>query len=347
MRRVRKLLGFIYRWVYLWCVVAFIRVYHRTDKIVLAHGSTADAAFIASFADSHVEQCGRAIFICSTDHQEIFRRFVAHPDVTLIFLSEKTCQRIRVAWQMLSTAFFGNRLLELINPSAFVLPAHVALHPEIMQLISLKYTGTDEGIFYNEGLRTVLSLSSTTRQKEPQYFEIDKYALSDILSPFKVAPNNIALINPICYTSRNISTDAWAGIALALSTNGFTVIFNGQGNLSDLTNSTAITPAGFPIIRLPAHLGPLAGQTVGLVCGRIGGGFNLLHTFLRPKCSLLVLIEHSEVGSDKKGDMRKDDIMRDLLSFNGYSADHAVVLSLLDGVDIAYAKTMATLGSHA
>jgi hypothetical protein len=74
----------------------------------------------------------------------------------------------------------------------------------------------------------------------------------------------------------------------------------------------------------------LAAQKVGLVCGRNGGGFNLLHSFLRPNKSLLVLIDHREVSVHGKRDMRLQDAQWTLFNFSGYDADYVVVLSLSD-----------------
>jgi len=334
---------FIFGFVYILYIVACIRLRHGTGKIIFTHGSTADTASIASFADSHATQHGRSIFVCSALHKNLFKRFVFHPNAILLFWTEKKCQRFRTAWHIISHWFYRKTSFKFINPSTLIVPAYIPSHPTVHNLVKLKQGDYQKGIYYNEGLRRILSLSSLTKQNAPIYSESDYKLLLNILATCRGALNQVALINPICYTYENISRDAWLGIASALRDKGYSVIFNSQGNLHDNQDSSLIIPKGFRSVKLAAYLCPLAAQCVGLVCGRLGGGFNLLHSFARPNSSLLVLIDHNEVGSYSKRDMKRNNILWDLVSYNGYSADHVAVISLHDSADVVYVKTMMAL----
>jgi hypothetical protein len=333
-------LGPIFRYILIWYVVSIFRIVYGSGKIVFTHGSTGDTALIASFADAHVEQVGRTIFVCSSEHEELIRRFVSHSDGILVFWSERRCQQLRVAWEIISSAFSKRPRFGLLNPTKFIVPGHIVFYPEIMNLYFLRYYGDEGGIHYMDGLRRVLGLLKETEPRRPHYSEADHQLTSDILSKVSVRLDKIALINPICYTPENISKEAWRGVASALSAIGYTVLFNIQGNNYQIIDS--IVPEEFGKVKLPAHLCPLAAQKVGIVCGRNGGGFNLLHSFLRPNKSLLVLIDHHEVSVHGKKDQRMQDAQWTLFNFSGYYADFVVVLSLNDDTNAVNLK-MGTL----
>ena len=329
----------------MWYVIVHVRILYGRKNVIFTHGSTADTAFIASYADAYVEHHGPTLFICSAVHKEFFERLVSHKHATMVFWPEKKCQRLRVAWTIISTFFSGKSILKYVDPSVFIIPAHIVLYPEINNLVSLRQEGNIEGISYMEGLRRVLSLPSTTERRNPQYSQADKDLMLSILGKTQAELDKIAIINPICYTAENISKNAWRAVASAITDEGFTVYFNSQGNISDENHWDSLIPSEYSSIKLPAYLCPLVGQNVGLVCARNSGGFNLLQSFLRPKKSLLILIHHSEISANKKRDVQKEVALWTLRHIIGYVSDHVVVLSMSDDAKVIRSKTKEALNS--
>jgi len=343
--RIRKILALVYRFLLLWHTIVYIRSVYGPGRRILAHGSTGDTALIASFADAHVEQNGRTIFICSIIHRELFARFVFHPNAILVFFSENKCQLFRVSWQVVSFFFSDIERGNIINPCVHVCPAHIVLYPEINKSVIIRLEGNRDGIHYLDALRNILSLATATNPRSPQYSKLDYQLLMNILAYSKVESCRIALINPIYYTAENLTKNSWRAIARALTDKGYTVLFNRQGNSGDEGQVASIVPEEYISIYMPAYLCPLAGQNVGLVCGRNGGGFNLLHSFLRPQRSLLILIEHDELSRDRWRDPRKEDALWNMHQFKGHVVDHITVVSLSDEEQSVYDKAIVALNS--
>ena len=329
--------SWVFRYIYLLAYVIIIRIRYGFGDIVFAHGSTGDTFSIAAFIDAYADQHGRSLIIISADHREVFARFVSHSQAVLIVVSEKRCQRIRVAWHIIVQSLSYFKILKVVSPTNFITPAHIALYPEINSQFRLFLQG-EGGVHYVDCLKQVLHLTKDTPVGKPTYSDQDYADLAAIINfPF-IPIEKVALINPICYSSANLSEQFWRSIGLALQDIGYYVVFNIRKNANDNRNYVDIIPLGFSSISLPAYLCPLAANQVGLICGRSSGGFNLLHSFASPKKSLHILIESDEISWDNFVDLPKEIALRTLKGYNDIPCEYCIVVSFNDIPSVVYTK---------
>ena len=299
------------------------------SPVLLAHGSLGDQFLAASLLDEYVSRNGRTIVIISSGYQRVFELFVDQRDVVLLGLSERRCQRLTECWQivfdMLSPARRGNWL----SPTFRLRPMHVVRYPGPSNAVAAYMRGGD-GLHHMAAQRKVLNLPLDGYGKRPKYTTLDELEAHILFKPITNDLSKVALISPICYTHHNMDSGSWLSVAKALERNGFMVVFNVAGNVGAKDLSGQIVPPEFPSIKVPAHLAPKVGTLCGLICGRVGGGFFIFQSILRPRRSLLVVLNQDDSVPLHTRDPSAQIVLKSCASFFGNDVDHVVVLEATD-----------------
>jgi hypothetical protein len=87
----------------------------------------------------------------------------------------------------------------------------------------------------------------------------------------------------------------WISIGLCLKDFGFDVCYNMSG-INNNEFKHQIKSHGLNYSLIPSHLNPLLGTLAGLVIGRLGGGFDILTIFGKPKKTILLLLDAGHVN---------------------------------------------------
>jgi len=297
--------------------------------ILLAHGSIGDQFLAASLLDEYVCKNGRTIVIISSNYRRVFELFIDNTDVILVGLSEKRCQKITENWQVVSDILPTVSHISWLIMTFRLKPTHVVRYPDESREVEAYMRGQD-GLHHMTAQRKVLNLPLEGYGKRPKYTELDELDASMLFSTITNDLSRVALISPICYTHQNIRSELWLSVAKALQTEGFLVIFNIAGNVGAKEFLEQIVPPGFPTIKVPAYLAPKIGTLCGLICGRVGGGFVIFQSILRPRRSLLVVLDQDNSVPNYTRDPPAQIVVRSCARFFGNEVDHVAVLKPTD-----------------
>jgi hypothetical protein len=329
---------------YLFCEIIFTRLQYGEGKILFIHGSTGDIFIIAGFIDEYVKRNGGTIIWCVDRQSEIFKKFSSEHGIKYKCMSFDRCSNLYNALVRVDNFWKIQKIDSKFNPRNFIIMCNLNLHKKIAPAV-LENNYSNGGITYLQAMRLILSLPTNVIPKDPKYSNKDKNIISDLFIKIKKPLSNLAVINIVCYTHANISSDAWQSIAKAIELEGYSVVFNIASNFGSADEQMRLVPDGYPKVIIPAYLLPLVGNLVGLVCSRWGGGFILLQGILNSNRSLLVLLE-AQSDSNKLPDpdpIFGIRVMNHIYGKNGNNVSHYVLLKGDDSMDLIYEKSIKAL----
>lgn len=260
----------------------------RIDKkkfILFLHASTADIFAIASLIDNFCQKYGGIELIVSNSHLEIVKRLCQSPKIKYIIISDKECSFLRS-----NIEFVGNYHDNILKPG-IIKPLHSALYKNIEKL------HRHRSLHYREACNWVMNLDKDTKFKYPSYTIEDHDEVNSILNKIELNFNKIVIINPITYTHCALPNQFWEDFANVLKNKGYKVVFNLKKNTNDINNYEF--QSNFPFVYLPAYLIPLIAEKIAFFCARLGGGFDLAHSFNSESKAILLLLS-DKLEFDKK-----------------------------------------------
>ena len=310
-------------------------------KIIFIHASSGDLCLVASLLDAHVRHNGPALIIHSVHSAETFKRFCESRNCFLAPHRETYCIIIKRSAERIKDCLKATPYYWL-NPCAQIIFGQLGMYPNLENSV-WKYENEEEGgISYMVALRRILSLPINEMSKQPKFNSADLKAIEQLLEGVSSRLGEVALISPICYTHPGLSRNHWRSVGSALNESGFKVVFNIERNLRDTANHLDVIPQGFPTVKVPLHLLPLAGNQVGLVCGRSGGGFFISTCFLNVKKTLLIGLDTTFIQKDRRPDLSKSSLIK-VYKNHGLDINHFTELSKDDSVECVYEKILRSL----
>jgi len=342
----------LWSFLHLMVEVGLSRGIARKPKIVFVYGSTADVFLSAAFIDTYISRNGTTIVWCAVQHVEIIEKFQHNHNFKLRILSDKRCRYIQKSWEVIQNIPRQRKYLFGYNPCKGIVMSNVGAHKNLSSLVS-QGLYSDGTVHYLDALRVIHSFPDSITPKLPIYTGTDHIKLKEIFNDINQELPKLALITPICYTHSNILKQAWFAISNAIAAEGYNVVFNIGQTAGAPDDGMVYVPEGFPIVQVPAHILPLVGSAVGLVCGRLGGGFFMQQAVLKANRSLLITICHASEVDDRVKDPIKDNerlkdpkpisCIKDLEGFYGNRVDHIAVLRLDDPIDVVFSKVSKAL----
>lgn len=274
----------------------------KKKYILFLHASTADIFAISSLVDVFCEKHGQIELILSSSHFEIVKRYCHSPKIRFVVISDKKCSILRSYIE-----YVGNYQDNMLKPG-IIKPLHIVLYKNLLDLTLNKI------LHYREALCWVMKIDKDTKFKYPVYSLEDHKEVNCILNSIDSDFKKIIIINPITYTHHGLPIEIWEDFAVVLKNKGYKVVFNLKKNSNDIIDYEF--QSKFPSIYLPAHLIPLIAENIAFFCARLGGGFDLAHSFSpTSKAILLLLSDKLEFGSKRVKDYPIDFVNELFLNF--------------------------------
>jgi len=324
---IKKLFYFIYIKKYI-----FSKKINTNKYILFAHGSVSDTVYMASLLDSFNSKFGQTYIIASKEYIDIFRIYTNKKDLIFFFETEEKCRKLRYAITI-SGSYKSRGLFPGI-----IRPLHGVMYPYFNDLTLTNRLSYRDMITWIMGLDRNVPYNYITNYSKEDY---DK--ANELLSSTGYNISKIALINPICYTHKNISVKAWEGVAEAISSKGFHPIFNLKSKIDD--KNSHLSPINYQTINIPAYLVPLCSELVGIGCARQGGGFDLIQSYSRKEnnCILILLSDKINLLANEKLDHIPEVVEEYFLSYSGRFTFSIAILDSIDSKEEAYNKIILAL----
>jgi hypothetical protein len=317
---------------------------HKINKniyILFVYGHTSDIFSIASLLDAFAVKYGQTLVLAPKQHAETFRLLSNNNNIQYLWLNELEINKLRKATAV--TGVYEANDLDIYKGSkllpGIIKTLYLVLYPNVHALIMA------DRLSYRDAITWMMGLDKNTPHRYASYSESDKSAAAAILTDGGTNVNRIALINPICYTHKNISVNAWKGVADAFVACGYKPIFNLKRNPDDKNHQYNIVPDGFPIVEIPAYLVPVCADMVGMGCARHGGGFDLLEVYAPANNNNLLICLSPKVilSGSEKPDPPYEITKEFYKNFSGKILSHNVLLDSYDDEQEAYTKVMDVL----
>jgi hypothetical protein len=323
----------IYYYFYLNYYVFKNRVDYK-KYILFAHGSISDTFYMASLLDSFSSKYGDCYVIAALENMDIFRVYCKDKRIKFIFETEKKCQVLRNAITI-SGRYKNKGLLPGI-----IRPLHGVLYPYLSQLTLNLH------LLHRDMFTWILGLDKATPYNYINYTKNEFEIAEKLLLTTGFVPSKIALINPICYTHKNLSIQAWKGIADAFASKGLHPVFNIKSKVGD--NNQFTIPKGYSAIEIPAYLVPLCSNIVAISCARQGGAFDLMRCYSNKdnNCILILLSEKVELSINENKDYNLSSAKEGYFNFSGRFLSNIVLLDSIDSESEAHKKLLFTLNNN-
>ena len=312
----------------------FSRGINTQNYILFAHGSVSDTVYMASLLDAFFLRYGKSYVIASKENIDIFRVYTDTNVIQFLFETENKCRKLRTA-----ITIAGNYKSKNLEPG-IIRPLHGVLYSYFYEL-----TLTNR-LSYRDMITWIMGLDKHTPFNYITSYSNDDYnKAKELLSSTGHEISEIALINPICYTHKNLSSNAWEGIAEALFIKGFYPIFNLKSKIGE--ENEFLSPKGYQTVNIPSYMVPLCSEMVGFCCARLGGGFDLLQSYSKKEnnCLLILLSNKVKLLENEKEDHVRDIIEEYFLSFSGRFSSKIAILDSVNSKDEAFNKVMLSLNS--
>lgn len=327
---LKKLFYFIYIKIYL-----FSKRINSNKYILFAHGSVSDTLYMASLLDAFNSKFGQTYIIASNEYIDIFRIYTNQKDLLFLFETEEKCRKLRSAISV--SGYYKTKGLF----PGIIRPLHGPMYPNYNELTLTNRLSYRDMITWIMGLDRNLPYNYITNYSKDDYNKAN-----ELLSSTGYDISKIALINPICYTHKNISVKAWEGVAEAISSKGFHPIFNLKSKIDD--NNSHLSPINYQTINIPAYLVPLCSEIVGIGCARLGGGFDLLQSYCKKGNNNLLILLSDKVSllHNEKNDLKPEIVEEYILNFSGRFKTCIALLDDEDSKDESYSKTILALTNY-
>jgi len=329
-----SLLKYIFYFFYIKIYIFSKRI--NTDKYILfAHGSVSDTVYMASLLDEFNSKFGETYIIASIEYIDIFRVYTNKKNLNFLFETEEKCRKLRYAITI-SGSYRSRGLFPGI-----IRPLHGVMYPNLNELT------LSNRLSYRDMITCIMGLDKNVPYNYITNYSKDDYDKAiELLSTTGYNISKIALINPICYTHKNISIKAWEGVAEAISSKGFYPIFNLKSKIDD--NNSHLSPKNYQKINIPAYLVPLCSEIVGIGCARLGGGFDLLQSYCNKSNNniLILLSDKVPLLHNEKNDLSPDIVEEYILNFSGRFKTYVALLDNENSKDEAYNKTILALTNN-